>query len=275
MIHDKRAALSDYTSNLLSQGRVVFDGREAIEALGINRGAFLDSAERLQRRKLLLNPRHDFYIVVPPQFMSLGAPPPTWYIDALMRHEGNSYYVGLLKAAELHGATHQAVMEFQVVAAKRLPKIRAGRNRVVFYYRKDMETVAAGVVDKKTETGSMRVSSPALTALDILRYSRGAGGLDNIFTVLRDIAPQIDFESLTNLSRVTERPVVQRLGYLLDRLGHGPRLASMRTALEDRGNLPWTELDRKEAGDPDFSTEVLERDPRWRVIVRRYPEADE
>ncbi|WP_245460451.1 type IV toxin-antitoxin system AbiEi family antitoxin domain-containing protein [Rhizobium leguminosarum] len=254
---------------------MVFDGREAIEALGINRGAFLDSAERLQRRKLLLNPRHDFYIVVPPQFMSLGAPPPTWYIDALMRHEGNSYYVGLLKAAELHGATHQAVMEFQVVAAKRLPKIKAGRNRFVFYYRKDMETVAAGVVDKKTETGSMRVSSPALTALDILRYSRGAGGLDNIFTVLRDIAPQIDFESLTNLSRVTERPVVQRLGYLLDRLGHGPRLASMRTALEDRGNLPWTELDRKEAGDPDFSTEVLERDPRWRVIVRRYPEADE
>nr|WP_245488732.1 type IV toxin-antitoxin system AbiEi family antitoxin [Rhizobium ruizarguesonis] len=39
-----------------------------------------------------------------------------------MRHEGNSYYVGLLKAAELHGATHQAVMEFQVVAAKRLPR---------------------------------------------------------------------------------------------------------------------------------------------------------
>ncbi|MGO7867520.1 hypothetical protein ACC676_39315, partial [Rhizobium ruizarguesonis] len=71
---------------------------------------------------------------------------------------------------------------------------------------------------------------------------------------------------LTNLSRVTERPVVQRLVYLLDRLGHGPRLASMRTSLEDRGNLPWTELDRKEAGDPDFSTEVLERDPRWRVI---------
>ncbi|MGO8227196.1 type IV toxin-antitoxin system AbiEi family antitoxin, partial [Rhizobium ruizarguesonis] len=53
----------------------------------------------------------------------------------------------------------------------------------------------------------MRVSSPALTALDILRYSRGADGLDNIFTFLRDVAPQIDVESLTNLSRVTERPV--------------------------------------------------------------------
>ena len=32
------------------------------------------------------------------------------------------------KAAELHGATHQAVMEFQVVTNKRIPKIRAGRS---------------------------------------------------------------------------------------------------------------------------------------------------
>ena len=39
-----------------------------------------------------------------------------------MRHEGEAYYVGLLKAAELHGATHQAVMEFQVVTGKRLPE---------------------------------------------------------------------------------------------------------------------------------------------------------
>ena len=42
----------------------------------------------------------------------MAAPPPPWYIDDLMRFEDCSYYVGLLKAGELHGATHQAVMEF-------------------------------------------------------------------------------------------------------------------------------------------------------------------
>lgn len=77
-----------------------------------------------------------------PQFASWGAPPPSWYIDALMRHEHQPYYVGLLKAAELHGATHQAVMEFQVGAGKRLPKIRAGRSRIVFYYRTLMDSSA-------------------------------------------------------------------------------------------------------------------------------------
>ena len=42
------------------------------------------------------------------------------------------HYVGLLKAAELHGATHQAVMEFQVVSNKRPQKIYAGRNLIAF-----------------------------------------------------------------------------------------------------------------------------------------------
>jgi hypothetical protein len=83
--------------------------------------------ERQQKHGHLITPRRGFYVIVPPQFMSWGAPPPSWYIDALMRHEGRPYYVGLLKAAELHGATHHAVMEFQVVTDKRLPKIRAGR----------------------------------------------------------------------------------------------------------------------------------------------------
>ena len=104
------------------------------------------------------NLRQGFYVVVPPQYASWGAPPPAWYIDALMRREGQAYYVGLLKAAELHGATHQAVMEFQVVTAKRLPRIRAGRSLIVFHFRKDMKAVTAGIEDRKTDTGTMKVS---------------------------------------------------------------------------------------------------------------------
>lgn len=60
-----------------------------------------------------------------------------------MRQEERPYYLGLLKAAELHGATHQAVMEFEVITDKRLPKIRAGRSITSFFNR---------------DTGRMRVS---------------------------------------------------------------------------------------------------------------------
>lgn len=275
MVHDQRSALAAYIASLLSEGRVVFASEQAERTLGVGRGAFLDAAERLQRRKALIRPRQGFYVAVPQQFASWGAPPPPWYIDALMRHEQQPYYVGLLKAAELHGATHQAVMEFQIVTAKRMPKIKAGRNLIVFYYRKDIAAVEAGIEDRKTDTGRMKISSPALTALDLLRYPQAAGGIDNVATVLTDLAEKIDPSQLAALSDAAERPVVQRLGHLLERLGYADRANPMHAALTARGATPWTELDRDETRDPDFTPAPQEHDDRWRVVVRRTPEVDE
>ena len=68
---------------------------------------------------------------------------------------------------------------------------------------------------------------------------------------------------------------MQRLGHLLEYLGHDAMTGSMLQALQARGSLPWTELNRQEVGDPDFEPEPQQRDPRWRVIVRRVPEVDE
>lgn len=275
MVHDQRSALSAHIASLLSAGQVVFTSEQAEQALGVGRGALLDAAERLQRRKALIRPRQGFYVAVPPQFASWGAPPPSWYIDALMRHEQQPYYVALLKAAELHGATHQAVMEFQIVTPKRMPKIKAGRNLIVFYYRKDIATVESGIEHRKTDTGEMKISTPALTALDLLRYPQAAGGIDNVATVLNDLAEKIDPSKLAALSDAAERPVVQRLGHLLERLGHADRVNPMHAALTARGATPWTELDRDETRDPDFTPAPQEHDDRWRVIVRRSPEVDE
>lgn len=275
MVHDQRSALSSYVSGLLSAGRVVFSREEAQAALGIGQGAFLDAAERLQRRHSLISPRRGLYVIVAPQFTSWEAPPPTWYIDALMRHEGEPYYVGLLKAAELHGATHQAVMEFQIVTGKRLPRIKAGRSLIAFYFRKDMGAVAAGIEDRKTDTGTMKISSPALTALDLLRYPQAAGGLDNVATVLGDLASRIDGLQLAGLAASAEKPVVQRLGYLLDGQGHQELASALWQSLSARSPFGWTELDRRETRDPDFTPEPVARDARWRVTVRRHPELDE
>ncbi|MHC8510060.1 MAG: type IV toxin-antitoxin system AbiEi family antitoxin domain-containing protein [Rhodospirillales bacterium] len=216
-------------------------------------------------------------MTVPPQFASWGAPPPSWYIDDLMRHEGAAYYTGLLSAAEIHGASHQAVMEFQVITAKRLSKIRAGRSLIVFYFRKDAEKVKMGIEEHKTDTGVMKVSSAALTALDMLRYPRASGGIDNIAVVLSELGWKIDAKQLAEISAYVEMPIVQRLGYLLDNLdaGHGVAADKMFKALRDRGVPPWTEFDRGEIRSSDFRSEPKKRDSRWRVVVRRIPELDE
>jgi len=145
------------------------------------------------------------------------------YIDVLIRHEDCPYYVGLLKAAELHGSTHQAVMEFQVVTNKRLPQLRIGRSNVIFYFRKEFDPVATGITERKTDTGHMKVSSPELTALDLLRNPHAGGGLDNIATVIADLAERLDGKKLAVLAAAYERSVSRRLGYLLDHFGRSER----------------------------------------------------
>src|SRR5271163_4780074 len=125
-----RSSLSAYITGLLAAGRLVFSRDEAQAALGIGRGAFLDAAEKLQKRDRLLNLRQGFYVIVPPQYLNFGSPPPASFIDDLMRHDSRPYYVGLLKAAELQGASHQAVMEYQVVTNCQMRDVQVGRSKI-------------------------------------------------------------------------------------------------------------------------------------------------
>ena len=275
MMPDRRNALAKYTTRLLSEGRAVFSCEEAQRALGISRRTFLDAAERQQRRAHLIRPRRGFYVIVPPQYLAWGAPPPSWYIDPLMRHEGRAYYVGLLKAAELHGAAHQAVMAFQVVTDTRIPDIRVGRSTIAFHYRKKMDAVAGALTAHKTDTGSMKVSSVELTMFDLLRYPHAAAGLDHIATVLRDLGERFDCIKLAKLAPAFARSVGQRLGHLLDALGYEDKTGELHRAIVRGRILPWIELEPAQAADADLAPEPIQRDARWHVAVRRAPEPDE
>lgn len=274
-MHKPRSSLATYLRTLQSEGRIAFTRDEATLSLGITEAAFLKAAARLQKQHALLNPRQGFYVAVPPQFLSWEAPPPSWYIDALMQHEGRFYYVGLLKAAELHGATHHAVMEFQVVTDRQLPKIRAGRSWITFHFRSDLESVRSGVVEHKTDTGTMKVSSPELTALDLLRYIHVAGGIDAVATVLADLGGKIDGDKLAIMAGHFDRACAQRLGYLLDRLGHADRAQALYSHLAAMKSVPWVALEPPKRDTAAPAATPIERSERWRVTVLRLPETDE
>lgn len=271
---DSRSTLSQYVHDLQAEGRITFTDKEALAALGITRNAFLKASARLQKSKLLFNPRQGFYVAVPAQFASWGAPPPAWYIDALMRQEGRPYYVGLLKAAELHGASHQAAMEFQVVTDKQIRNIRAGRSMIAFFYRKDFSAVEDAIVPRKTDTGEMKISSPELTAFDLLRYPRAAGGIDAVATVLSELKDKLDANKLARMAKHFERAVIQRLGYLLDFLGARPLTEKMHGQLKSSDpSFTWVPLSAPPRG---FEKEApTERNSRWRVHVFATPEIDE
>lgn len=275
MMLETASTLQGYILKLQSGGRISFTAQEASAALCIKHSAFQASAARLQRKRLLFNPRHGFYVIVPAQYLTWEAPPPSWYIDDLMRHEGRTYYVGLLKAAELHGATHHAVMEFQVVTDKQLSKIKAGRSFIVFYFRKTMSDVLDGLESHKTETGSMKISSAELTALDLLRYIHVVGGVDSVATILKDLGTRLNANKLASLAVHFERTTVQRLGYLLDHLEYPAAAEALHNTLLSKSPVPWVQLEPMDRKRPAPTKPPLEKNERWRVAVHRHPEIDE
>ena len=273
MIPHRISSLATYVEELASSGRTCFTREDAVEALGVSHGAFLDAAARLKKRGHIFAPRRGFYVITPTRYLKWGAPPPTWYIDAMMKDAGRPYYVALLKAAELHGASHQAVMEFQIVTDWQWKPIRAGRSKLAFYFRKDIERVGQGVEQRKTDTGLMRLSSPALTALDLIRYAHASGGVDHAASVLNELAVHIDPIEFDALAPSFERSVVQRLGYILEHLGHDEIASGLEKHIRN-GNVPWVELDPGEAN-AVTSYDERERNARWHIIVRRPIEVDE
>jgi hypothetical protein len=166
-------------------------------------------------------------------------------------------------------------MEFQVVTDKRMPKLRAGRSIISFFFRKDMKPVADAIIDQKTDTGRMRASSPELTALDLLRYSHAIGTIDSIATALSDLGAKIQPERLAELAPAFERTATQRLGFLLDHLKFSDQAKALHERLAQLKALPWIELEPKRGSNPAFYSPPLERNTRWHVVVRHLPEIDE
>lgn len=252
-------SLSQFVDSLQESGRYTFTREEASRFCGGSEVALRAATARLERQGRLATLRRGFYVVVPLEYRTAGAPPPSWYIDALMRFHGRPYYVGLLTAAALHGAAHQQVQEFQVVTDRAFRPVHVGRVLLRFFYKKNTaQTPRVGV---KVETGTMQVSSPEATVFDLVRYPLGAGGLGNIVTVLAELAERIDPERLVEATESgAELAVAQRVGLLLESVGAENKTEPLAEWVASR--KPRTvslRPDRDAAGAP--------QNRRWHVLV--------
>ncbi len=273
MTVDSEHSLSVWTTEQLSEGILSFTIDEAMQALGVSRSVFLNAAERLQRKKWIVKPRPGFYVIVPPKFLGFGAPMPSMYIDDLMKFVDRPYYVGLRKAAEFHGATHQGVMQFQVMTSKQLPSVVVGSSGIVYYYRKNFESIKGGVQEFNYYERKFRISSPELTALDILRYPRSVGTIDSVATVLSELGEVLDVQKLAPLARTFNQPIIQRLGYLLEWLGFKDEATALKSVL-NKNRFKWIELDPYLMRYPEFAPDPVDRNIDWRVRVRYLPDPD-
>ena len=135
-----------------------------------------------------------------------------------MKHLDQTYYAGLLSAAQYHGAAHYRPQEFQVFLAKNRRPIRCGAVRVAFMARKRLTDVP--VQSFNTPRGTVLVSSPEATALDLVGYHItpvGSTRWRRPFGTRRTIDP----EKLAAAAATAPIPWAQRLGYLLEHIGAG------------------------------------------------------
>jgi predicted transcriptional regulator of viral defense system len=166
--------------------------------------AMAEALRRLRSNRRIATPRRGFNVIVPPEYREQGCPPAPWFIDDLMRFVGRPYYVALLTAAAVHGAAHQQPMRFQVVTDRPMRPAEAGRVRIDFHVSHGAET--APVVQVQTDTGYMRVSTPDVTAFDLVRFVAVAGGLSNVATVLADLPESLQADALRVLGTSRPRP---------------------------------------------------------------------
>jgi hypothetical protein len=76
-----------------------------------------------------------------------------------------------------------------------------------------------------TPRGILLVSTPEATAVDLVGYQHQAGGLDQVATVLSELAEKIHPEKLAAAAATAAVPWAQRLGYLLERVGAVEKVA--------------------------------------------------
>lgn len=254
-----------FISGLMAKGRYTFTVEDADQVLGPSLVATRAALRRLSKKGEIAMPYRGFWVVVPPEYQAYGCLPPEQFIPQLMEHLRETYYAGLLSAAVFHGAAHHRPQVFQVVVSKNRPSIACGKIRVDFVARKNVADIPT--LQFKTPRGPLLISSPEATAFDLVGYSGRAVGLDNVATILSELAEKLDGDKLVSTARFSPVAWAQRLGYLLELVGESDKVSELASYLAQEKPVP-TPLERSK------SFKGAPKDQRWAVVVNAQVEAE-
>lgn len=258
--------VNEFVESLQMRARYTFTRKEVNDVLSLEQAALTKGLQRMQRAGRIRMIRRGFYVIIPLEYAIGGMIPPDWFVDELMKFLKQPYYVGGLTAAALHGASHQQPQEYQVVVVKPERTISTANLRIRFFLKKSM--AQAPVERMKAYTGLLPVSTPSVTALDLVRFASAIGGLDVVMTVLEELAEKITPEDLLKAAqKESERSLVQRLGWLLERTKGREFVESL---------AQWLSKQKPTKTPLDVSAPVMgsRKDPRWQVIVNAEPKGE-
>lgn len=226
---------------------------------------------RLCSNKTIASVYRGFYVIIPVQYVLRGSIPATYYIDQLMAYLSKPYYVCMLSAAELLGAAHQRPQQFSVMTTFPKRRVVSTRNVIIdWFYREGLPEDA--LITKNTETGTIRISNPLLTAADLVQYQQHVGGLSRVATILEELSEQIDIKSqFASLASFVKKVTWQRLGYILEHVVEENELAD--ELYEQIRNLPGSLMYMPFSTSAEDNTS--ERNSRWKIKINVQIEKDD
>ena len=265
-------SLQNWIEAQMMRGCYIFT-KEDVTNLNVhnNKDSLNKALYRMQDKGVIMSPWKNFYVAIPMEYRLKGEVPPSFYIDHLMQFVGRDYYVSLLSAAMLNGAGHQRAMIFQVtVHGKQIRSVVKNGTLLDFNLKKELPTAYINKV--KVQTGYMNVSSPELTALDLVSQEEKVGGLSRVAEILIELAERMKWDdSKLALLDYFNAPIVQRLGYLLDLIEETELADDFILLAKRAGKI--VRKTRLKQSNPEV--EGMEVDKKWKIIINHEIETDE
>ena len=226
---------------------------------------------RLVAAKRIMSPCKNFFVIVSMEYRLRGVVPEHFYVDQMMHFFGRRYYVSLLSAAALHGASHQQSMTYFVMAdGAALRNVRKKGTRIDFIQKKEIDSQFLQQI--KTQSGYLQVSSPLMTALDLVQQERKVGGLSRVAEVLYELMEVVKFDDQSlSLMKCYPPAIIQRLGYILTLLEYESLADELYELCKDCG-MKFRRTALKASKPTEGSMEV---DDRWKVIINQEIDVDE
>lgn len=209
--------LENYLDELQSSGKISFSwvGLK-LRFSGRSENSLKLALNRQVKKGKLVAFYKGFYLIIPPEYRKRKILPLELFIDQFFRFLDREYYLGLLSAAAYYGAAHQAVME-SFVFIQKPPMRRSESEGLRVNYLVKSVFPESGIIKRKSDAGYFRISSPELTAIDLVAYYKQAGGMNRVAEVLSELSEQMNAQKLYEiLNDSIPVAVLQRLGYILE-----------------------------------------------------------
>ncbi len=209
----------DYIKQCLSLEEYSFSLEELQKKTSKSEISIKSDLSRLVGKKEILNLRKGFYLIIPPRYSKQGQVPIQLYIDKLFRYLNRNYYLGFYSAAKFHGASHQQSQRDYVMTEK--PKLNSIRKNIFdIRFLTTAKWSNKNIIDKKSDAGIFKISSPALTAVDLIHYQTKLGGINRMLAILEELAEEINQDDIAELlTWYPHKSTLQRLGFLLEEVG--------------------------------------------------------